>query len=890
MLNTDYGKGGKGLGKGGAKSHRKVLRDNIQGITKPAIRRLARRGGVKRISGLIYEETRGVLKVFLENVIRDAVTYTEHARRKTVSAMDVVYALKWQGRTLYGFGGPTVPPGKPEKKKKKRGAFDEGNYDDDAIAASQQGPYIEEVVSRGNKKKAEASKSSKSARKKNENKGRKKRNKKGSFTLVSIIGTGSGKRAKRVSDAKEVAAQRAASEAHYRAAGAAPERRAPKLGESEWYRRIFNGLEREQLPPVSAANSGITRIRFEDAFPACRTMTYPKMLAYRLPDGNLVSEPCMIVYQHTTTVQCDAGQCQWEKAWEKNFSLILELNEAKLDLANVTTSGRRLVQFIATLSNLNSYDPTRNIHIYHHHYYYIEEMIRNFMLWLHNEHYTIGINSVVQESQESQNYLPARAGMTFAVGTAPRSLDGNYVRSNNTFAHYFTEELNRELRLDKGIQGLIPSPTKLCRAETDTGTMSEDELQSVIDALQAQLPDVDLTPKTPIRDALSNREHGTTWADNVRGNLQLFARKDEEFASKRAKFTRRDMCRIIVAASKIYQYRNEDQLDYEVMSFDPNETWQSDAGVADSSDEEASLVDRFSSGDDAHGTGNLLHRLVIAVQLFFGVVDSYCMNKGIYRKDNTDGHRPVTTPMGAGQKLSNLDANGQYKRAVDEHGTVLDTYGPNQQLIHALAHMVATRLRKRRTIENELLKFLNTKLGYPLFLKTQKVEMSNIYRELQRQTSCALYSTHPAYDHLDEMVLNLPTSPERCLSVWIDQESCAIPASIMICVMRYLSSEDHAEELHTDIRRMCRIIKNISFAHEEIDFSIVENIIIGTDVLKQRSLTDHAAGQDAAIAKHLAVESARFRQSKISNVFTPLQIGAWHGRKYQCGRVRQPST
>ena len=99
------GKGGKGLGKGGAKRHRKVLRDNIQGITKPAIRRLARRGGVKRISGLIYEETRGVLKVFLENVIRDAVTYTEHARRKTVTAMDVVYALKRQGRTLYGFGG-----------------------------------------------------------------------------------------------------------------------------------------------------------------------------------------------------------------------------------------------------------------------------------------------------------------------------------------------------------------------------------------------------------------------------------------------------------------------------------------------------------------------------------------------------------------------------------------------------------------------------------------------------------------------------------------------------------------------------------------------------------------------------------------------------------------
>lgn len=99
------GKGTMGLGKGGAKRHRKVLRDNIQGITKPAIRRLARRGGVKRISGLIYEETRGCLKGFLEGIVRDAVTYTEHARRKTVTAMDVIYALKRQGKTLYGFGG-----------------------------------------------------------------------------------------------------------------------------------------------------------------------------------------------------------------------------------------------------------------------------------------------------------------------------------------------------------------------------------------------------------------------------------------------------------------------------------------------------------------------------------------------------------------------------------------------------------------------------------------------------------------------------------------------------------------------------------------------------------------------------------------------------------------
>lgn len=99
------GKGGKGVGKVGGKRHAKrTNRPSIEGITKPAIRRLARRGGVKRISAFIYDDTRAVLKSFLESVVRDAITYTEHARRKTVTAMDVVFALKRQGRTLYGFG------------------------------------------------------------------------------------------------------------------------------------------------------------------------------------------------------------------------------------------------------------------------------------------------------------------------------------------------------------------------------------------------------------------------------------------------------------------------------------------------------------------------------------------------------------------------------------------------------------------------------------------------------------------------------------------------------------------------------------------------------------------------------------------------------------------
>ncbi|KAK6030772.1 core histone H2A/H2B/H3/H4 [Ostertagia ostertagi] len=69
------------------------------------IRRPARRAGVQRLSELIYDEIRDILRRFVEDVVRAAVLYCEHGRRTTVTAMDVVYALKRQGRTIYGFGG-----------------------------------------------------------------------------------------------------------------------------------------------------------------------------------------------------------------------------------------------------------------------------------------------------------------------------------------------------------------------------------------------------------------------------------------------------------------------------------------------------------------------------------------------------------------------------------------------------------------------------------------------------------------------------------------------------------------------------------------------------------------------------------------------------------------
>jgi histone H4 len=84
---------GKGLGNGGAKRRRKS-RDSLQGsITKPAIRRLARRGGVKRISGLVDEEIRSVLLEFLQRLLRNCACYSDHARRNIFTLTDVIYSI-----------------------------------------------------------------------------------------------------------------------------------------------------------------------------------------------------------------------------------------------------------------------------------------------------------------------------------------------------------------------------------------------------------------------------------------------------------------------------------------------------------------------------------------------------------------------------------------------------------------------------------------------------------------------------------------------------------------------------------------------------------------------------------------------------------------------------
>lgn len=61
---------GTTLGLSRIEPRRKIRqKDTIMSITAPDIRRLARRGGVKRIRKDIYPETRAILKSLLEEVL-----------------------------------------------------------------------------------------------------------------------------------------------------------------------------------------------------------------------------------------------------------------------------------------------------------------------------------------------------------------------------------------------------------------------------------------------------------------------------------------------------------------------------------------------------------------------------------------------------------------------------------------------------------------------------------------------------------------------------------------------------------------------------------------------------------------------------------------------------
>lgn len=76
-------------------------------MSKGAYRQLARRGGIRRCSSEFLAGAEGlnlVLVRFLLKIVRDAMVFMRNANRKTMLVIDVVYSLKRNGSTLYGFG------------------------------------------------------------------------------------------------------------------------------------------------------------------------------------------------------------------------------------------------------------------------------------------------------------------------------------------------------------------------------------------------------------------------------------------------------------------------------------------------------------------------------------------------------------------------------------------------------------------------------------------------------------------------------------------------------------------------------------------------------------------------------------------------------------------
>ena len=76
--------------------------DPKKGFTRPAIQRICRRAGVKRISGKLYPTAREILSEYTRSVVFVALATMESGSRKTLSTKDVKFALAYHGRTVYG--------------------------------------------------------------------------------------------------------------------------------------------------------------------------------------------------------------------------------------------------------------------------------------------------------------------------------------------------------------------------------------------------------------------------------------------------------------------------------------------------------------------------------------------------------------------------------------------------------------------------------------------------------------------------------------------------------------------------------------------------------------------------------------------------------------------
>lgn len=106
------------LSKGGTAKHKKYIRDT-EVSSNPGIVRLTKQGGSVKVTKLVVEELKDIMKNRIAaSIVKNAVTYMEHARRKTISLKDIVLAYEVEfGMKYYGEHPPSIACPKPKKLK-----------------------------------------------------------------------------------------------------------------------------------------------------------------------------------------------------------------------------------------------------------------------------------------------------------------------------------------------------------------------------------------------------------------------------------------------------------------------------------------------------------------------------------------------------------------------------------------------------------------------------------------------------------------------------------------------------------------------------------------------------------------------------------------------------
>lgn len=100
---TAVGKAAKGKVSRRAKEQQRA----IDGLTRPAIKRLAKKGGVKRMKADVFLDTRDACSQFVSTVLDNAVVLAEFENKSSITSNHLIRALQMNNVGVIGFGAIT---------------------------------------------------------------------------------------------------------------------------------------------------------------------------------------------------------------------------------------------------------------------------------------------------------------------------------------------------------------------------------------------------------------------------------------------------------------------------------------------------------------------------------------------------------------------------------------------------------------------------------------------------------------------------------------------------------------------------------------------------------------------------------------------------------------